>query len=230
MKPKIIILLGRSGCGKGTQAKLLQENFGLEYLGSGEMLRARAKLADYSGQTLQVVLAGGGFAPTSLIFKLWIDKLEEFKDKPDFRGLVFDGSPRKILEAHLIDEALGWYGWKDLAKIFLIDISREAAFNRLAKRRICQGCGQLIPYVGEFKNLEKCDKCGGDLKARYDDTPEAINSRLNLFEKEVQPVIDYYEKDGRLIKINGRDSIENIFKKIQGYSSDPAVIDEFYEK
>lgn len=213
-KPLIAIFLGRSGSGKGTQAKLLREKFGLEYLGSGDLLRARAQFADYSGQTLKAVLADGGFAPTSLIFKLWIDKLDGFKDKPNFQGLIFDGSPRKILEAHLIDEALGWYGWKDSAKIFLIDISRQDAFDRLTKRRLCQECGELIPYVGEFKNLEKCHKCGGSLINRADDNPEAINSRLDLFEQEVQPVVDYYEKNSRIIKIDGNQGIEEVFKNI----------------
>lgn len=212
--PLIIALLGRSGSGKGTQAKFLQERFDLEYLGSGDILRARATVADYSGQTLKVVLTGGGFSPTSLIFKLWIDKLEDFKNRQDFQGLIFDGSPRKILEAHLIDEALEWYGWKDSAKIFLIDISRQEAYDRLTKRRICQDCTRLIPFVGEFKNLERCDQCDGKFVSRQDDNPEAINSRLDLFEKEVQPVIDYYKKDGRIISIDGNQDIEKVFNDI----------------
>lgn len=182
--PLIVIFLGRSGCGKGTQAKLLREKFGLEYLGSGDLLRARAQMADYSGQTLKAVLADGAFAPTSLIFKLWIDKLDEFKNKPDFPGFIFDGSPRKILEAHLIDEALDWYSWKDLAKVFLIDVPRQVTFDRLIKR------------------------------GRADDIPELIKNRLDLYEKEVQPVVNYYQKDDRIIKIDGDQSIEKVFDNI----------------
>jgi len=158
----------------------------------------------------------GILVPTFLVFQQWVNRLEEIKKKQsdNFSGLIFDGSPRKLNEAHLLDEALDWYEWDKNIKVLLIDISRQEAFNRLTKRRICKNCGQLIPYVGHYKDLEKCDKCSGELETRADDTPEAINERLDLFEQEVLPVINYYQEKGWLVKINGEQSIEDVFNEI----------------
>ncbi len=213
---KVYTLLGRAGCGKGTQAKLLVEKFGLIYIGSGELLRQRVQQNDFTGQKTDQTIKAGDLAPTFLIFMLWINRLEQIKKKEeaDFKGIIFDGSPRKLIEARLLEEALSWYGWDKNFKALLIDISRPEAFDRLTKRRQCAKCGQLIPYVGDYKNLDNCDKCGGELVARQDDTPEAINQRLDLFDQEVMPVIEFYEKKGLIIKINGEQSIEKVQEEI----------------
>ena len=216
MLVKVFTLLGRAGCGKGTQAKLLVEKFGFTYIGSGDLLRARVKESDFTGQKTGQTMKAGDLAPTFLIFQLWLNRLEQIKKdrNNNFKGIIFDGSPRKLIEARLLEEALDWYEWDENFKVLLIDISREEAFDRLTKRRQCAKCGQLIPYIGDYKNLEKCDRCGGELAARTDDNPEAINERLDLFEKEVMPVVEYYERKGLLIKINGEQTIEKVQEEI----------------
>ena len=217
MFPQVYILLGRQGCGKGTQAKLLIEKFNLAYVGSGELLRDRIKKEDFNGKKAQEVMNRGILVPTFLIFQQWANRLEEIKKRQNenFSGLVFDGSPRKLKEAEMLMEALDWYEWSDV-KALLIDISRQEAFSRLTKRRICKECGQLIPYVGHYKTLEKCDKCNGELETRADDTPDAINQRLDLFDEEVVPVIKFFEKQGKLVKINGEQPIDDVFDEILG--------------
>ncbi|MEA2113698.1 MAG: nucleoside monophosphate kinase [Patescibacteria group bacterium] len=212
-QPKIIILFGRSGCGKGTQAKLLQGEFGFGYLSSGDLLRSKMKDNDFSGRKLREVLKKGELAPTFLMFRLWSEEIKEIKGKSGLKGLIIDGSPRALTEAKLMDEAFKWYEWADI-KVFLLDISDEEAFGRLTKRRICKNCGRLIPWVGDFKKLEKCDKCGGELEMRLDDEPEAIRARLDYYNKDVQPAVDYYEKKGVLIKINGEQSIKAVYQDI----------------
>jgi len=214
--PQIFIFLGRAGSGKGTQAELLVKKLDLIYIGSGELLRERAKTEDFTGQKEDETMKSGALVPTTLIFMLWINRLEEIKKtmNGNFRGIIFDGSPRQLDEAQLLDEALKWYEWDKNVKVLLIDISRDEAFNRLTKRRICKECGKLIPFVGHYKTLEKCDKCDGELEVRSDDTPEAISERLDLFEKEVMPVIDFYEKQGKLVKVDGEQSIEEVHKEI----------------
>ncbi|MBU2220078.1 nucleoside monophosphate kinase, partial [Patescibacteria group bacterium] len=154
--------------------------------------------------------------PTFLLFILWINRLEEIKKQKDddFEGIIFDGSPRKLIEMHLLEEALSWYEWDKNFKAILVDISREEAFNRLTKRRQCAKCGHSIPYMDEYKNLTSCDKCGGELFVRQDDKPEAINQRLGLFEQEVRPVVEFYEKKGLLVKVNGEQAIEKVQKEI----------------
>jgi len=213
-EPLIIILLGKSGSGKGTQAELLCDKFGLEYIGSGDLLRARGKKQDFIGEKIAGILSKGGLIPTPAVLKLWFDKVEELKNKEGFKGVVMDGNPRKILEAYLIDEALEWYEWDKNVKIILVDISDKEAIRRLVKRKICKSCKEIIPFVGKFKDIGKCPKCGGELVQRSDDTVESAKNRLAWFKKDVQPIINYYKKTGRLIKINGMGSIEDIFKNI----------------
>src|SRR4030042_3191415 len=173
-KPLSIIIYGRAGSGKGTQADLLAKKFKLEHFSSGEGLREREKINDFSGRKLRKVLSQGKWAPELLIVKIWMDKLEEFKQKRNFKGWIYDGGPRKTLETEFLDKALEWYEWQKNVKVILIDISEKTAFCRLTKRRQCKKCKELIPWVGKFKEIKKCHKCGGELIYRYDDKPAAI--------------------------------------------------------
>ncbi len=211
----IVILFGRSGCGKGTQAKMLINEFGFSYLSSGDILRERQEKKDFTGKKLEEVLQKGLRVPTFLMFINWGKKIGSMKKDIDQKGIVIDGSPRSLIEAELMDELFNWYCWSDRVKVVLLDLSREESFARLTKRRICQDCGRLIPWVGEFKEIDKCDKCGGQLIVRADDQPEAINERLDYFEKDVMPVIGYYKKQGRLIRVNGDQPIEDVYQEIK---------------
>lgn len=214
-KPLVIILLGPQGSGKGTQAKLLQKKLNLEYVGSGNLVRKRQRVNDFTGRKLLEVSAKRGeIIPTFLMSKLWAEKFEKLKQKSEFNGFIFDGSPRKLIEVVLVEEALDWYEWQKNVKIILISISQKESIWRLTRRRICKDCGRILPYIGEFRKLKKCDKCGGKLITRIDDTVEGVKERLRWYKADVMPVINYYKKQGRLIKINGEQSIENVFKDI----------------
>lgn len=213
-KPKIIVLLGRSGSGKGTQAELIAERYKLPYLGSGDLLRARQKVGDFSGKKIRDILSVGGFAPTAIIFKLWIDHWERMKKMKKFVGFIIDGSPRKLLEANLIGQALEWYDWKSYLKVFLVDVSRKEATWRLLNRRICKKCGKIIPYVDSHMAATSCNACGGTLVRRPDDTSAGIASRQDLFEKEVLQVVKFYRGSNMLITINGAQSIKKVFEEI----------------
>lgn len=210
----VVIFLGKQGSGKGTQAELFGKKFGLDYVGSGDLLREREDVKDFTGKKIKTMMKAGELHPTCVIFKLWLDKFENFKKKNNLKGFIIDGSPRKLFEAYLIDEALQWYEWDKNVKIILIDISRRVAIQRLLKRRICKKCGKIIPYVGDFKKIMKCPECQGELTKREDDTLSAITERLSWFRTDVQPVISFYRKTGRLIKINGEQSIEKVFEDI----------------
>ncbi|MBU1292026.1 nucleoside monophosphate kinase [Patescibacteria group bacterium] len=183
-KSQIVILFGRSGCGKGTQANLLIKNFGFEYLGSGALLRERITQEDFTGKKLKEVLDQGELVPTPIMFRVWAEKVEEMREKINKNGLIIDGSPRALLEAELMDHVFKWYGWKDI-KVILLDIPEQEAFDRLIKRH------------------------------RNDDKPEAIEERLAYFKKDVQPAINYYKKQGRLIKVDGYKSIKDVYDEIK---------------
>jgi adenylate kinase len=211
---KSIILIGPPGSGKGTQSKIIAERFNLEYFGSGDCLRERQKKNDFTGKKLLKVMNKGNLVPSFVIIKLLGDKLEELKKSKKKNGFVLDGWNRIIYEAILIDEALGWYDWLKSAKIVLIKISNKESFNRLTKRRQCKNCGRLIPWLGEFKKLKKCDKCKGVLILRPDDKIKTIKKRLEEYKKETLPSIRYYKKQKRLIEINGEQPIEKVAKEI----------------
>ncbi len=211
---QIIILLGRSGSGKGTQAKLLIKEFGFEYIGSGDLLRARTEQGDFTGQKLKEVMANGELVPTPIMFRVWSEKIETIKEQVDKKGLVVDGSPRTLSEAELMDNVFKWYQWPNV-KVLLIDISEQEAFDRLTKRRICKQCGRLIPWVGDFRGMKVCDKCGGELITRDDDKPEAIRGRLEFYREKVEPAVDYYQKQEKLVKINGEKSIEDVYQDVK---------------
>jgi len=213
-QPKIIILLGRSGSGKGTQAKLLIKEFGFAYLGTGVLLRERAAQKDGFGKELDEVMGKGDRVLTKTVFKIWSEKLEDMKQQVEEKGLIIDGSPRSLEEAKLINGLFEKFGWENI-KVILIDISEQEAFNRLTKRRICRECGRLIPWVGDFRGMKVCDKCGGELITRDDDKPEAIRARLAYFKKDVQPAIDYYKEQGRLIEIDSDKSIEDVYYDVK---------------
>jgi adenylate kinase len=213
MKPLSFALIGRSGCGKGTQADLLMKHFGnLFSVSTGNLLREMAKLDTLVGKKAKEILGNGELIPDFMIIGLWMREIcVNLKDE---QGVLFDGAFRRLIEAQQADEIFNFLGRSDTFYPILIDISRDEAFDRLTKRRICKNCGKLIPFVGEFKNLEKCDNCGGELMARLDDTPEAIKNRLDFFDLEVTEVLDYYRKDNRLITINGEQPIEKVFEDI----------------
>jgi len=213
MKPFSFSLLGRSGCGKGTQADLLIKKFGnLFYVSTGGLLRDTAKLDTAAGKKIKEILERGELIPDFAIIGLWLREL--CVNLKENQGILLDGAPRRVSEAKAADEFMDFIGIKKGFFPILLDISREEAFNRLTKRRICKKCGKLIPWIGEFKKLEKCDECGGELLHRQDDNPQTIQNRLDFFDKEVTEVLNYYKKDSRLITVNGEQPIEDVFNDI----------------
>lgn len=214
LKKPIITLLGAPGSGKGTQAKLLIKKFNLEYFGSGRSLRMRQRINDFTGKKLKKVMNRGELVPSFVVSKLWIDVFEKLKRKGNFKGLVLDGSPRKKLEAKIFNGAVKWYEWEKNFKVIFIDVSEKESISRLMKRRQCKKCGRIVPWIDKFKTLKKCDKCGSVLTVRADDKPKAIKKRWEEFRKEVIPTINFFKKQKKLIKINGKQGIEKVFKDI----------------
>ncbi|NMB47440.1 AAA family ATPase [Patescibacteria group bacterium] len=187
-KPVVVCVLGKAGSGKGTQVNLLKERLNLNYIGSGELLRNRKLKNDFTGKKIASVIDKGGMSPSTIVFSLWISELEKFKNLENINGILIDGSPRKILEAYLINEAIEWYEWKENFKVILIDISDEEAFKRLAKR--------------------------AEIEGREDDTRAGVEKRLAWYKKEVLEVIEFYKKKGLLIKINGEQEVEAVYNEI----------------
>ncbi|MFA5228576.1 MAG: nucleoside monophosphate kinase [Candidatus Paceibacterota bacterium] len=213
--PLVLILLGKSGAGKGTQLNLLRERLNLEFIGTGDLLRKRKKVDDFTGKKIAEVIDNGGIIVTPIPFKLWMDLFEEIKNKEaDLNGIIMDGSPRKIKEAWLLEEALEWYEWDKRVKTILIDISEEEAIARITRRKICPKCGYIAMFSKNDMDIDNCPKCGEKLIKRPEDTVEGTKKRLKWFEDEVGQVIRYFEEKNRLIRINGEQSVEDVYNDI----------------
>jgi adenylate kinase len=183
--PTIIVFLGKSGSGKGTQVELLSQKFGLEIVSSGALLRAKAQDTDFVGKRIKEIIESGGLIPTPVIFRLWMDKLSQFKESEDsLQGFIMEGSPRKVYEAHLLDEALGFFEWNECMKVIYLELSDQEAIQRLTKR------------------------------GRNDDIEQAIQKRLDWYHKEVSPVVEYYREKGILVTINGEQDVDKVHQEV----------------
>ena len=212
MKPLNIFILGPSGSGKGTQAKILAKKFNLEYLKSGEMLRVIARQNTALGRKIKKIMSEQGkFVPCEIVIKL---AKEELKKIPKNKGIVFDGFGRKLPEIKA-DEKIFAKMDRKIDYVFLIEISEKETLRRLSKRRVCRKCGtNFILKKTIEENIKKCPKCGGEIYQREDDTPIKIKSRLREYQKETLPVIRYLGKKGVLIKINGEQPIKKVHQDI----------------
>lgn len=212
-KPFNFVLIGRSGCGKGTQAELLVQKFNyLRAISTGDLLRNLGNLDTDTGRRVKRVLETGGLVFDDLATTLWMHEIA-FGIKED-TGILADGFPRRLVEAKNLDRFLEFLERKENTAAILIDISEEEALNRLTKRRICKGCGKAIPFLDPYKNWEKCEECGGELVIRTDDSLEAIKHRLSFFEESVVPVVEYYKSQNRLITVNGAQPIEKVLEEM----------------
>lgn len=205
-----IFLLGPSGSGKGTQARLLQKDNKLFHINTGGDLREMAQEKGPLGQKVKKIIESGYLAPSWLVFYSWFKKVAEL---PTDHGVIFEGAPREINEAKRMDEVFSFLGRNRRVFIYL-KVDLKEAQKRILNRKICSQCQTEYSLI-LTPNLTKCSKCGGKLLRRTDDTEEAVVRRFVFFKKNVVPVINYYKKQNRLIAINGNQSIEKVYQDIK---------------
>ena len=205
MKYKIFIL-GPQGSGKGTQAELLSEKLNIPNISVGQLLRDEVVKKSKIGKEIEETMKKGELVPNGLVHTI----VEKRVMQSDYKnGFIFDGFPRSLIQAKFFET---------IAKptyVLEIWISDQEAVRRISQRRICEDCGEI--YHLEYKPpkvVGVCDKCGGKLITREDDTLESIQHRLRIYHKETQEVLDYYKEKGLLIKINGEQSIEDVKKEV----------------
>ncbi|MDO8557746.1 MAG: nucleoside monophosphate kinase [bacterium] len=208
--PLTVIFLGKAGAGKGTQGHLLEQKIKMKVVGTGDLLRAFTALDIPAARRIEKeVLLAGKLAPSWFVSYLWMHEVLHAEPK---ESILFDGSPRMLPEALLIDDVLDWNG-RIPPKVFLLDISDEEATRRLLSRKMCEMCKKI--YQGDSAEVVSgvCP-CGGKLVKRRDDVPKAIQSRLAYFKTDVVPVIEHYQKKEWLIRINGEQSPEKVHEDI----------------
>ena len=209
-----LIILGPQGSGKGTQAKMLSEKFGLEHIDMGKYLREVAKLNTPLGKEIyQIQNVTKALVPSRILKEVLHIKLG---DLPREKGIAFDGVPRAIDQAKYLEEAMLEFG-RIIDRVIYIKLSAEESIRRISKRRVCEKCKAVYILGKDMKSKEeKCRKCGGKIIQRMDDTPEGIRKRLKVFEDETLPVISYFQEKGMVTEINGGQTVEEVFEEILG--------------
>lgn len=207
-----VMLLGAPGVGKGTQAKLLMDRFGIPQISTGDILRAEVQKESPLGKQVKEIMDRGELVSDDLILQIVENRLRE----PDCsRGFILDGFPRTIPQAEGLDELLKRINPSLQLKVIEIAVPDEIIIKRLTNRRVCPDCGQLYNLLLKPpKNDNKCDDCGAELYQRDDDTEATIRNRLAVYRKNTEPLIDYYQKKGNFYKVDGDQKPEKVFEEI----------------
>ena len=209
-----LILLGAPGAGKGTQAKRLEDAYGLVQLSTGDMLRAEVASGSEVGKKAAAIMESGGLVPDELIIAMISSRL----DKADCRkGFILDGFPRTAPQAEALDRLLSEKNLK-LDHVIEISTDDEAMIERITGRFTCAQCG--AGYHDKFQRPKvdgACDKCGGtEFKRRADDNEETVRSRLNAYHDQTAPIIDYYRASGVLESVDGMAPIDDVTSQLKG--------------
>ncbi len=217
MVPKIIILMGPPGSGKGTQARLLAEKLGFQHLSTGALLRSILNNKQADNETLQEAekIRQGSLVADRLIYKLVFPIIE--KKLKEGGGVILDGAIRNIVQAEEYGNFFSKHNlWPDVKAIW-IELSEENSLDRLTARKECKKCGTAMPYSLETKDLKVCPKCGGQLEKRSDDQETAILKK-RLVEQgrgAHESIISFFSDRNVLTEIDGHGTIEEVFAKIE---------------
>jgi adenylate kinase len=206
-QPKIL-LLGPPGAGKGTQSSNIVEEYDVDHVTTGDALRANKDMETEHG-TPREFMEAGELVPDPVVNEIVQAALE------DADGFVLDGYPRNLSQAEYLDDIT------DLDLVALLDVDNEELVDRLTGRRVCDDCG--TNFHVDFAPPEEegvCDECGGELIQRDDDTEETVKERLNVFEENTQPVIDYYDDEGDLVRIDGEQAPDEVWEDLKAAIDD----------
>lgn len=206
-----ILIVGPQASGKGTQAEKLIEKFRLAHVEMGGLLRNIAKEQTPLGYKVADLVNNGKLVPDEMVVEILGKYLNSIGR---LEGILFDGFPRIISQAEYFEKFLAEKGQK-LDLVVYLTLPREEVFKRLINRRTCSKCGKVFNLLTKPpKAAGVCDFCGGELVVRVDETPQKINSRLDWFEKEVVPMIEFYRQRDLIEEIDGNRPIEVVFEDI----------------
>ncbi len=206
-----IIFLGAPGAGKGTQAANVAQKLNLVRIASGDLFRQALEQGTELGIKAKSYMERGVLVPNQITIQMVLERLSA----PDSEaGAILDGFPRNLEQAQVLDKALAGEG-KAIDKVVYIKVSEKELLKRLSGRWICRQC-QTPYHVTDSppRVWGKCDKCGGELYQRPDDTEESIRKRLEVYSAQTAPLIDYYGRVGKLVEIDGEGSVAEVGSRI----------------
>jgi len=215
-----VILLGPPGAGKGTQATTIVKEYHIPHISTGDIFRENIKNGTELGKKAQEYMNQGELVPDDLVIEIATDRLAR---EDCHQGFLLDGFPRTVHQAEELDGFLEGRGDK-VHHVLNISVAKEELIRRLIGRRVCKNCGATYHIETMKPKVEGvCDVCGGELVQRADDNRETVENRIDVYEQQTMPLIDYYEKAGVLVHIDGSLGLENVFAKIREVLGEKAV-------
>ncbi len=207
-----MILIGPPGVGKGTQAKLVCEHYGIPHISTGDMLRTNVRTNTPLGKKAQSFMDSGLLVPDDLMLEMVNERLHEEDTKP---GFLLDGFPRNVKQAVKLGALVDTRNLA-LDVIISIHLEKDILLQRLTSRRTCRNCGAVYNLmIKPPKENGTCDICGrNDLEQRVDDKPETVLERLDVFEQHTFPLLAYYHPTNMLVEVNGIGAIEEVYQAI----------------
>ncbi len=203
------MLLGKQGAGKGTQAERLGQHFDVEHVSTGELFRAAAKAGTAFGLEAQRYMDAGELVPDDIVIGVVEERFAE--GGPLERGFVLDGFPRTLPQAVELDRVLQSH---PLDVVINLEVSTDIVLDRIAGRRVCENCGRTYHVSMPPEKPWICDACGGKVVQRDDDTEDAILRRLELYDEETVPIIEFYRKLGKLVTVDGVGEGDEVFERL----------------
>ncbi len=207
-----IIMLGAPGAGKGTQAKMIADTYGLPHVSTGDIFRMNIKNGTQLGMEAKTYMDQGLLVPDELTVRILLDRVGQDDCK---NGYVLDGFPRTIPQAEVLEDALSKLG-DQIDYAINVEVPDENIIRRMGGRRACTSCGATyhIEHVPPKKE-GICDACGQELVLRDDDKPETVKNRLRVYQEQTQPLIDFYTKKGVLRSVDGTQDMQVVFAAIK---------------
>jgi adenylate kinase len=193
-----LVVLGKQGAGKGTQCVRLSHHYVVPHVSTGDMLRREVKLQTMIGQRAKKIMDDGDLLPDDLIMDMVAKRLSERDTRA--RGFILDGCPRTTTQAQQLDEIVEP---DHLDLVIDLEVPTAVVLKRLASRRVCVDCGTNYSVTSPPSVNWTCDVCGGEVVQREDDTEDAIRRRLELYDRQTTPLIEWYEREGLLAQVSG---------------------------
>lgn len=212
-----IIMLGAPGAGKGTQAKQIADRYHIPHVSTGDIFRSNIKGGTELGMKAKAFMDQGQLVPDELTIGMLMDRIQEADCES---GYVLDGFPRTIPQAQSLTEALAKLG-ESIDYAINVDVPDERIISRMAGRRACLTCGSTYHIVYHPSKTEGvCDSCGDKLVLRDDDKEETVKKRLSVYHEQTKPLIDYYDKAGVLVNVDGTKNMDQVFLDITSILGD----------